>query len=561
MKFPAHKVTSAHAMLKVFTDNGIDRAYIVPGESYLGVLDALNDFKQLEVMVCRHEGGASFMAQVDGKITGRPGLAMVSRGPGATNAAIGIHAAQQDGTPLILLIGQIPKRDLRKGAFQEIDYQKMFGSVAKWVYEVTAPEDLAHAAFKAIRLSTSGIPGPVVLVVPEDIQQQMVDQPAWISAPIASTVSSAPTLQRIHKLLSESKRPLIIAGGAIGRREGGRTALIEFSEKFNIPVVVSFRQNDLFPNEHRLYAGHLDLAIPTEQLELFACADLLIALGTRLGDITTQGYTFPTEPRPAQTLIHCIADHQSLNNTFVADIGLTADPVDLMNQLMCNELTKTDYVVRAAWSNKLRRVQDVAARWPTSSGQDGIPFTSVARELEAQSPENLLICLDTGTFASSVYKHFSFGKKQRLIASQSGAMGYGIPAATVAQMRFPHAKIVCLVGDGGFLMTGNEIIAAVERQLPILFIISNNNCYGSIRVHQNQYYPDRNIGTSLTNPDFVALARAFGAQAELVENELQIKDAIKRGLSATCPYVIEVKTSLEAALKQASSIGPETELA
>lgn len=550
MKFPAHKVTSAHAMLKVFVDNGIDRAYIVPGESYLGVLDALNDFKQLDVLVCRHEGGASFMAQVDGKITGRPGLAMVSRGPGATNAAIGIHAAQQDGTPLILLIGQIPKRDLRKGAFQEIDYQKMFGSVAKWVYEVTAPEELAQAAFKAIRISTSGTPGPVVLVVPEDIQQQMVDQPAWISVPMAPTMPSAPTLQRIHKMLSESKRPLIIAGGAISRSEGGRTALIEFSEKFNIPVVVSFRQNDLFPNDHRLYAGHLDLAIPIEQLELFTCADLLIALGTRLGDITTQGYTFPTEPRPEQALIHCIADHQSVNHAFVADIGLAADPVDFMNQLMCNELIHEDDIERASWSNKLRRIQDVAARWPVSSGQDGIPFTTVVRELEAQSPKNLVICLDTGTFASSVYKHFSFGGNQRLIASQSGAMGYGIPAATVAQMRFPNTKIVCLVGDGGFLMTGNEIIAAVDRQLPILFIISNNNCYGSIRVHQNQFYPDRNIGTSLTNPDFVALTRAFGAQAELVENEQQIKDAIARGLCATGPYVIEVKTSLVAALQK-----------
>jgi acetolactate synthase-1/2/3 large subunit len=538
-------------MLKVFTDNGVDRTYIVPGESYLGILDALNDFNELDVVVCRHEGSAAFMALVDGRLTGRPGLVMVSRGPGATNASIGIHAAQQDGVPLILIVGQIPKGDLRKDAFQEIDYQKMFGSMAKWVYEVTAPEDLATAAFKAVRIATEGTPGPVVLVIPEDIQQQVVKQPNWLAMPSDLSMPSAFTLQRIYDLISQSTRPLIIAGSAIARREDGRAALLAFAEKFNLPAAVSFRQNDLFPNDHPLYAGHLDLATPKEQVEAFASSDLVLALGTRLGDITTQGYTFPAFPQPNQTLVHCIADGQSVNKTFAADIGLAVDPVSLIDCLYTRESNQSNHSDRRSWAKSLRHLQNVSARWPLSEPRDGIPFTKVVKELQDQSPDNLVICLDSGTFASSVYKNFSFRRGQRLIASCSGAMGYGMPAAIVAQIRMPSAKVVCMLGDGGFLMTGNEIIAAVDRNLPILFIISNNNCYGSIRVHQNLFYPDRHVGTTLTNPDFVALAGAFGVISERVETEDQIKGAIERGLGSSGPYVLEVKTSLAAALKNA----------
>lgn len=536
-------------MLKVFVDNGIDKAYIVPGESYLGVLDALNDFPQLDTVVCRHEGGAAFMAEVDGKLTGRPGLVMVSRGPGATNAAIGVHAAQQDGVPLILLVGQIPKRDLRKDAFQEIDYQKMFGSMAKWVYEVTTPEDLEAAAFKAVRVATSGMPGPVVLVIPEDIQQQSVPMRHLHCIPASPAVASVSLLEQIQERISGAARPLIIAGGMIGRNNRGREALLAFSEKFNIPVAVSFRQNDLFPNDHRLYAGHLDFASSKEQIELLSSCDLLIALGTRLGDITTQGYTFPSEPRPSQFLIHCIPDHQYLNKTFVADIGLTADPVCLLNDLLALDASTDLNDERVRWADTVQQMQRQTAQWPCSRPVDGIYFPTVVKALEEQSPDDLIICLDTGTFAASVYKNFSFTRRQRLVASTSGAMGHGVPAAIVAQMRSPDAKVVCLIGDGGFLMTGNEVIAAVDRKLPILIILSNNNSYGSIRVHQHRFYPERHTGTTLTNPNFVSIAKAFGMEAEIVEDNSQINAAIDRGLRARGPYLIEIKTSLQASLQ------------
>uniref|UniRef100_UPI0028AAFD1B thiamine pyrophosphate-binding protein n=1 Tax=Achromobacter sp. TaxID=134375 RepID=UPI0028AAFD1B len=274
MTVSADSNTSSHALLKVFAANGIDRVFVVPGESYLGVLDALYDFPRIDVVTCRHESGAAFMAGADARLTGRPGVAMVSRGPGATNASIGVHAAQQDGVPMILLIGQVPKKDVRKEAFQEIDYQKMFGSMAKWVVEVSTPEELAAAAFKAIRVAVSGTPGPVVMVVPEDVQQAAVPQPAWVATPDSPAQPAPGTLERIHGLLAQARRPLIIAGGAFNRPDG-REALRRLAERHTVPVAVSFRQHDIFPNTHALYAGDLDLATPAAQVAALDSSDLI----------------------------------------------------------------------------------------------------------------------------------------------------------------------------------------------------------------------------------------------------------------------------------------------
>lgn len=549
--------TSSHAMLRVFADNGVDRVFVVPGESYLGILDALGDFEGIDVLTCRHESGAALMASVDGRITGVPGVAMVSRGPGATNAAIGVHAAQQDATPMILVIGQIPKKDLRKEAFQEIDYQKMFGALAKWVCEVTAPEDLAAAAFKAVRVALSGTPGPVVLVVPEDVQQQEAALPQWRAVRSSPAQPDPATAAKICQLLGAARRPLIIAGSALAR-EGGRAALLELALKFQTPVVVSFRSHDLFPNGHALFAGELGLANPAAQIQAFARSDLILALGTRLGDITTQGYRFPACPRPAQTLVHCIADAHYLNQHFVADIGLLADPVATIQALVSADGGDMACRERALWAESLSALQRQIAAWPAAiEADDGIPFVDVVLSLHRHAPKDLIVCLDAGSFAAPVYRHFPFAFPQRLMASFSGAMGYGTPAAIAAQLRCPAQKVVCMVGDGGFLMTGNEMIAAVERRLPILFIVSNNNCYGSIRIHQARTYPGRHVGTRLRNPDFVAMAQAFGVQAERIASAGQTDAAIRRGLHAGGPYLIEVRTSLNAALPSATAAGSE----
>ncbi len=534
--------TSAHALLNIFVTNGIDRVFLVPGESYLGILDALLDFPAIDTVVCRHEGGAGYMAVADGRLTGRPGVVMVSRGPGASNAAIAVHTAQQDAVPLIIVIGQIPKRDLRREAFQEIDYQKMFGSIAKWVSEPTDPEQLAHAAFKAIRIATSGTPGAVVLVVPEDIQQQCTSQPEWRSTPQALTLPDPHTISAIRHRLLKAQRPLIIAGGTF-EKPGGRQALQEFAEAWQLPVAVSFRRHDVFPASHPLYVGELGLANPQAQIEAFAQSDFLLALGTRLGDIPSQGYTFPSLPQPVQTLLHCYPDEHVVGLHYAADFGLACDPLELVRTLLPAE-TKDAAAAWSPWTRRLRQIHASHAQWPSNSSTQGVAFNNVVQSVARHAPENAVLCLDAGTFAAPVYRHFPFTARQRLMSPLSGAMGYGTPAAIASALRMADSKIICMVGDGGFLMTGNEMIAAVERKLPVLFIVSNNACYASIRINQERCYPGRISGTSLFNPDFRALAAAFGMKALLVENDEQIDQAIAYGIAAQEPVFIEVRTDL-----------------
>lgn len=539
--------TSSHALLSVFAANGIDRVFLVPGESYLGVLDALHDFPQIDVMTCRHEAGAGFMACADGRLTRRPAVVMVSRGPGASNAAIAVHTAQQDAIPLILLVGQVPKADLRREAFQEIDYGKMYGSIAKWVVEATAPEQLPELAFKAIRVATSGTAGPVVLVMPEDIQQQALafDPAGWVARESPPALPEPGALDRLRALLEQAQRPLLIAGGAFDR-PGGREALHAFAHAWHLPVALSFRRQDLFPARDALYVGDLGLANPAQQMDAFRDSDLIVALGTRMGDITSQGYTFPDLPRPRQQLVHCFPDPHFVGQHFAPDLGLVCDPVLLAQS--CLPLAQwSPGGARAEWALRLRALYEGIARWPVAAAGEGVDFTDVVRALAERATPDMILCVDAGTFAAPVYRHVPFAYPQRLMAPLSGAMGYGAPAAIATQLRLPDARVVCLVGDGGFLMTGNEMIAAVERRLPILFVVSNNDCYGSIRLHQQRHYPGRTVGTSLTNPDFVRLAHAFGVQAERVERSAQIGAAIERGLASRQPYLIEVTSRLSGA--------------
>ncbi|RYF77941.1 MAG: pyruvate decarboxylase [Comamonadaceae bacterium] len=539
--------TASHALLNVFRANDIDRVFLVPGESYLGILDALVDFPDIDAVICRHEGGAGYMAVADGRLTGRPGVVMVSRGPGASNAAIAIHTAQQDAVPLIMVVGQIPKKDLRREAFQEIDYQKMFGSIAKWVFEPTDPAQLAESAFKAIRMATSGTPGPVVLVIPEDIQQQPVAQPDWRACAHGKTLPAPDDIEAIAARLARAERPLIIAGGSF-EQPGGREALAAFAQAWQIPVAVSFRRHDVFPNTHALFVGELGLANARAQIEAFDESDFILALGTRLGDIPTQGYTFPASPQPKQTLLHCHPDGRAIGLQHAADIGLACDPVSLVQALTAAGTQHKMQPPRQAWIDRLKTLQQAHARWPERTATDGVDFTEVIKRLARVAPEHTAICVDAGTFAAPVYRHFPFVYPQRLMSPLAGAMGYGTPAAIATAMRLPEAKTICMVGDGGFLMTGNEMIAAVQRKLPILFIVSNNACYASIRIHQEKFYPGRESGTALFNPDFVAMAQAFGMPARRVSHIDEIDDALEEGLAASGPMFIEVDTSLAVVL-------------
>ena len=538
--------TSSHALFKVFSDYGMDRLFLVPGESYLGLLDALVDFPAIDVVTCRHEGGAGYMAVADGRLTRRPGLALVSRGPGASNAAIAVHTAQQDAVPMILVIGQIAARDLRREAFQEIDYQKMFGSIAKWVFECTGPEQVAQAAFKAIRMATSGVPGPVVLVLPEDIQQQTVPEPTFKQHPHVFGLPAADTLAKIVEQLKAALRPVVIAGGCFDC-PGGREALAAFVHHWQLPTMVSFRRHDIFANDDALFVGDLGLSNPAAQMATLQTSDFILALGTRLGDITTQNYQFPAYAQAPQTLLHCYPDSRVVSWDTVADYPLVCDPVGLVKALT-QAPASTLNEARVSWLGALREHSQSWAAWPSRQAKNGVNFTEVVRALEAHSSLATTICLDAGTFAAPVYRHFTFKTGQRLMAPLAGAMGYGTPAAVACALREPNRTTVCIVGDGGFLMTGNEMILAVERKLPIIFIVSNNASYGSIRLHQERGYPGRVSGTSLFNPDFHDMARSFGMASARITHHEDIDGVIQAAFKAKAPILIEVNTSLDAML-------------
>jgi len=542
---------SSHALLSVFEAHGIDRVFLVPGESYLGILDALYDFPGIDAVTCRHESGAGFMAVADGRLTRRPGVALVSRGPGATNASIAVHTAQQDAIPMILIVGQVPRADLRREAFQEIDYQRMFGTIAKWVFEATDPGQIAEAAFKAIRLATSGTPGPVVLVIPEDLQQQQVAQPQWMAREPASTKPDDSTLRRLLRRIETAQRPLIVAGGGF-EAPGGREALAALAEAWQIPVALSFRRHDIFSNLHPLYAGELGLANPKAQIDAFRESDLILALGTRFGDITSQGYTFPDLPRPAQTFVHACADDHMVGLHFAPDFGLVCDPVELARALTPAARPEVPQA-RSLWARRLQDIRETFTAWPQRKADDGIDFVEVVKSVREQASADAIVCLDAGTFAAPVYRHFGFVPPQRLMSPLSGTMGYGTPAAIASQLRFPRRQVICMVGDGGFMMTGNEMIAAVERKLPILFILANNASYASIRIQQELHYPGRVVGTNLFNPDFEQLARAFGMQAQRIGRPEEVGSAVANGLAAGGPYFIEVKASLAVTLPQRRS--------
>ena len=540
--------TSSHALFDVLSQAGVDRVFLVPGESYLGLLDALVDFPEIDTVTCRHEGGAGFMAVADGRLSRRPGVALVSRGPGASNATIAVHTAQQDAVGMILLIGQIAEKDLRREAFQEIDYQQMFGSIAKWVFECRHPEQLGQAAAKAVRVAMSGVPGPVVLVLPEDIQQQAVEPVKIISQPQIAGIPDHRTRQLITDAINQAQRPLIMAGGMFDA-PGGREALQAFAEHFQIPVILSFRRHDILTHDHPLFVGTMGLANPARQMALLEKCDFLLALGTRLGDITTQNYVFPSYGTARQKLLHCYPDSRLIGWDTQADFPLVADPVGLARALTGHDAD--DRNRDPDWLGSLRAFHTEYVTWPAArSFDDGLDFTRVVQTIMAHASPEAMICLDAGTFAAPVYRYAPFIKNRRLVAPLAGAMGYGTPAALACAMRYPGRQVICMVGDGGLLMTGQEMILAVERQLPIVMVVSCNGTYGSIRLHQEVHYPGRISGTSLHNPDFVGMAQSFGMRAIHLNQESQLEQTITNALKEPGPILIQVQTSVNAILPQ-----------
>lgn len=539
--------TAGQVLADALAANGIDRVFCVPGESYLGLLDALYGRDDIDTVVCRHEAGAGFMALADARLTGRPGVALVSRGPGASNAAIAMHTAEQDAVPFILIVGQVPARDLRAGAFQEIDYAKMYGSIAKWTAEVTDPQRMGATMRRAVEMAMSGLPGPVVVAVPEDVLTAPVGAapaPTELRASPATQAAPAPgDVATLKRWLGEAERPLLLAGSALGV-PGGREALKAFAESWRLPVIVSFRRQDLFANAHPLYAGDMGLANPESQMAMLRQADLLLVLGARLSDITTQGYAYPAAKRPGMKLVHAHPDPAVLESRFVPDLKLACDPLDLIAAL---GKAASPPPGRDAWIAGLKAEQAKIAAVRRFDVADGIPFELVAERVGRHLPWDAIVTVDAGTFGAPVYRVIPVAPPQRLLAPISGAMGFGVPAAVAAALRAPGRTVVCFVGDGGFLMTGNELAVAKQRGLPMKVILSVNGMYASIRIQQEREFPGRPVGTSFANPDFELIGRAFGLAVTRLRTLVDL-DTLPAILASPGPQFVIVDTSVKAVL-------------
>jgi acetolactate synthase I/II/III large subunit len=535
---------TGQAIVDSLVANGIDRVFCVPGESYIGLLNALWGRSTIDTVTCRHEGGAGFMALADARLTGRPGVACVSRGPGASNAAIAVYAARQDGVPLILIVGQVPRRNLRRDAFQEVDCGRMFGSIAKWTAEIADPQRACEILLRALQVATQGLPGPVVIAIPEDVFDEPTGAPV-VQPQAAIAAAPAPhDLAILREWLTQAARPLVIAGADIGRCEA-REAFRLFVERWELPTVVSFRNHDVFANTHRLYAGELGLANSPEQMAALHDCDLLLVLGAQLSDITTQGFNFP-RPVRTQMLVHVHPDHTTIGTHFSTDLAIACNAMAFMRGIGGPH---SPLASRGAWIERLQGEQRKIARARRFEVYDGVPFESVVDVIGRHLPGDAIVTLDAGTFAAPAYRLIPFNPPQRLLAPASGAMGFGVPAAVAAALRMPRRPVICLVGDGGFLMTGNELAVARERGLPLKIVLSENGSYGSIRIHQEREYPGRTIGTSFANPDFELFGRAFGCNVTRIRTTDDLA-ALPQILARPGLELVVVDTSLEAALQE-----------
>lgn len=536
--------TVGRYLVDTLAAHGVSRVFCVPGESYLGLLDALHDRADIDTVVCRHESGAGFMALADARLTGRPGVVLVSRGPGASNAAIAVHTAQQDGVPFLLVIGQVAAADVRRDAFQEIDYGRMFGGIAKWTAEVTRPDRIAETMLRALRVATTGVPGPVVIAVPEDVLTAATSAAAIVPQPPVRSAPREEDLGTLREWIAGAARPILLAGSGL-ESDAGRAALRAFAERWSLPVIVSFRRQDLFPNDHPLYAGDMGLANPAPQMALLRETDLLIVAGARLSDITTQGYTWPRLVRPEMRLVHVHADPDVIGTHFAADLAIACEPALMMTRM--DGPASAAPAARAGWIARLKAERDRIAAPRTFDVDDGVPFEEVVAAVGRHLAPDGIVTVDAGNFGAPAYRVIPFAPPQRLLAPIAGAMGFGVPAAVAAGLRHPGRQVVCLVGDGGFLMTGSELAVALERRLPLKVIVSENGVYGSIRIHQEREYPGRTTGTGFTNPDLLAIGAAYGLRVSRIASRADL-GILPSVLASPGPEFVVVDTSVAAVL-------------
>ena len=521
--------------------HGATLAFGVPGESYLPVLDGLHDVRErLRFVICRQEGGASYMAEAHAKLTGEPGVLIVTRGPGATNGSVGVHTALQDSSPMVIFVGQVGTEMSEREAFQEIDYRRMYGPLTKWVGQIDRVERIPEYVSHAFHTAMAGRPGPVLLALPEDM---LYREAAVSDAPRYHTVRAAPSardLEELGRLLSAAARPLVIAGGG-GWTIAAMDDLSAWAQDAGLPVACSFRRQDYFDNRQPNYAGDIGIGINPKLAQRVKDADLLLVIGARLGEITTSGYTLLEVPVPRQTLVHVHAGAEELGRVYAARLPINSGMAQFVSALK-------DLRVRGdRWQEWTRAARTDYEAWSAPRPMPGrVQLGEVAAWLSDTLPEDAIVANGAGNFAVWLNRHFRYKRGRTQLAPTSGSMGYSVPAAVAASIAFPQRTVVGWAGDGDFLMHGQELATAAQYGAAPIVVVVNNGMYGTIRMHQEREYPQRVLGTELKNPDFAAYARAFGGHGEQVEETAQFAPAFERARASGRLAVIEVRIDPEA---------------
>jgi acetolactate synthase-1/2/3 large subunit len=549
-----HMRPAGHALVEGLVAQGIDTVFGVPGESFLAVLDGLHAHGgAIRFITCRHEGGAAFMAEAQGKLSGWPGVCFVTRGPGASNAAIGLHTAFQDSTPLVLLVGQVAGDQRDREAFQELDYRQVFGpgtlGMAKWAAEVTHADRLPEYLARAFRTAMQGRPGPVVLALPEDMLTTMTAAPVLPRIEPAQAWPAPGALRELRERLLGAERPLVIAGGSLWSAPGAR-ALQRFAEAWRLPVACAFRFQDTFDNRHPQYVGEVGLGLDPKLAARIRDADLVLAIGVRLGEITTGGYEHLVAPRPRQTLVHLHPGAEELGRVYAADLMLQCS-LALAGQAL-ETIAAPAQVPWSAWTEAARR--DHEANRAAMAPHEPLDMVRLVQTLNGLVPEDTIYTNGAGNFSAWLHRYTPYpplhlhGRTQ--LGPTSGAMGYGVPAAVAAALLYPQRTVVNLAGDGDFLMTGQELATARQYGAghgpgKLVSIVIDNGSYGTIRMHQERHYPRRVSGSDLANPDFAALACAYGWHAHRVDMTREFEPALVQALAADGPTLIHVKLDTE----------------
>jgi acetolactate synthase-1/2/3 large subunit len=523
--------TAARILVDQLVVQGVERATCVPGESYLSVLDALIG-SGIDLLTCRAEGGAAMMAEAYGKLTGRPGICFVTRGPGATNASPGLHIAAQDSTPMILFVGQIERGMRDREAFQELDYRATFGAIAKWVVEIDDPARIPEIIARAFRVAMQGRPGPVVIALPEDMLDELADVADAPRVEAAETAPAPADIEALARLLAGAKQPVAIVGGSRWTAEA-RDAMVEFAHRFDLPVAAQFRRAPLFPATDPNFIGDLGLGTNPKLIERVKAADLVLLIGGRMSEIASQSYTLFDIPGGAQKLVHVHPDPMELGRVYQPTLAINATPPAFFAALKHIEAKPTWGVVREQANADYRAWSDDAPAVPGD-----FQYGQAMMWLRDRLPADAIICNGAGNFASWIHRYYRFRDFGTQLAPTSGSMGYGLPAGVLAKRQKPDSIVVTMAGDGDFLMNGQEFATAVHHGIPLIVVLIDNGIYGTIRMHQERHFPGRLSATNLTNPDFAALAKAYGGHGETVRTTAEFAPAFERALASGKPAIL-----------------------